>query len=129
MAASRFGKIAPSAIVSSRRAAVTDGRSDSEVAMARTITRAGLPAPVEEHRFAPPRLWRFDFAWPDRKLALEVEGGTWSAEESRHTSGAGFEADCEKYNAAALAGWAVLRVTSKMIDDGRALEVLERALR
>jgi hypothetical protein len=70
--------------------------------------------------------YRFDFAWPDLKIALEVEGGTWQT--SRHTTGSGFEKDCEKYNEAACAGWTVLRVTGSMVHDGRALEYVRRAL-
>jgi hypothetical protein len=35
----------------------------------------------------------------------------------RHTSGGGFIKDCEKYNAAALLGWRVLRYTTSNIDD------------
>lgn len=90
------------------------------------IHGAGLPEPERELRFAPPRRWRFDLAWPDRRLACEAEGGVYSG--GRHTRGSGFEADCEKYNAATLAGWRVIRVTGKMIDDGRALALVERAL-
>jgi hypothetical protein len=94
---------------------------------AAVIVAAGLPAPIREHRFAPPRRWRFDYAWPAHRLALEVEGGTWSG--GRHVRGRGYEADCEKYNAAALLGWTVLRVTPGMLRDGRALALLERGLR
>lgn len=100
--------------------------SDAERAMSTMLSWAGLQTPVTEFTFAPPRKWRFDFAWPERLLALEVEGGTWVS--GRHTRGAGFEADLEKYNEAALAGWKVLRVTPDMIDDGRALAVVVRAL-
>jgi very-short-patch-repair endonuclease len=96
-------------------------------AFAAVIRAVGLPDPIEEHRFAPPRRWRFDFAWPDRLLALEIEGGTWSG--GRHVRGKGYEADCIKYSEAALLGWRVLRVTSEMVSDGRALALLERALR
>jgi very-short-patch-repair endonuclease len=91
------------------------------------IRAAGLPAPIREHRFAPPRRWRFDYAWPAHRLALEVEGGTWAG--GRHVRGRGYEADCEKYSEAALRGWRVLRVTTNMLNDGRALAMLERALR
>jgi hypothetical protein len=94
-------------------------------AFAAIIVSAGLPAPVLEFRFAPPRRWRFDFAWPARKLALEVEGGVWV--QGRHTRGRGFEADCTKYNSAGLLGWIVLRVTPAMLKDGRALALLEEA--
>lgn len=87
--------------------------------------RCGLGEPEREYRFAPPRRWRFDYAWPGLRLALEVEGGTWS--RGRHTRGRGYANDCEKYNAAALAGWRVLRVTTDMVRDGRAFLLLDRA--
>jgi hypothetical protein len=99
----------------------------SSTTFAAVITAAGLPAPVLEHRFAPPRRWRFDLAWPDRMIALEVEGGVWTG--GRHVRGKGFERDAEKYNAAQLRGWVVLRCTSAMIKDGRGLALLEQALR
>lgn len=85
-----------------------------------------LPAPVAQHRFAPPRRWTFDLAWPDRKLAAEVEGGIWV--RGRHTRGKGYEKDCEKYNEAALTGWRVLRFTTGQVKDGAAVTTLERAL-
>ncbi len=69
-----------------------------------------LPAPVRELAFAPPRRWRFDFAWPELSLAVELEGGIWSG--GRHARGRGIADDAEKYNAAALRGWTVLRYTS-----------------
>jgi very-short-patch-repair endonuclease len=94
--------------------------------LAAVLRAAGLPVPLREHRFAPPRRWRFDYAWPAHRLALEIEGGTWTG--GRHVRGSGYEADCEKYSEAALRGWRVLRVTTAMLRDGRALAMLERAL-
>ncbi len=95
--------------------------------MALHLRCAHVPDPVVEFRFHQSRRWRFDFAWPDRRLALEVEGGTASG-RSRHSMGAGFEADCEKYNAATVMGWRVLRVTGQMVKDGRALRLIELAM-
>lgn len=66
-----------------------------------------LPAPVTEMQFHPERKWRFDFAWIEQRLALEVEGGAWSG--GRHTRGSGFTSDIEKYNEATRLGWRVLR--------------------
>lgn len=86
-----------------------------------------LPEPEREVRFHATRRWRFDLAWPSLHLAAEVEGGIWKG--GRHTRGKGYEGDCEKYNSAALAGWRVLRFTTGMVKDGRAINVLERALR
>lgn len=91
------------------------------------IRAVGLPAPEREFCFAPPRRWQFDLSWPSRKLAAEVEGGTWI--QGRHSRGSGMRKDAEKYNAAALAGWRVLRFTSDMIRDGSAILTLERAIK
>jgi very-short-patch-repair endonuclease len=68
------------------------------------------PMPRRQYCFHPARRWRFDFAWPDAMVAVEVEGGVWTG--GRHTRGAGFQADCRKYNAAVLLGWRVLRYTA-----------------
>jgi hypothetical protein len=47
----------------------------------------------------------------------------------RHTNPIGFIKDIEKYNAAALAGWTVLRCTPQMIDSGEIIPLLEAALK
>lgn len=94
--------------------------------MAWQLRAASIPAPEREHRFTPPRRYRFDFAWPTARVALEVEGGTYA--NGRHSRGPGFERDCEKYNAAALEGWCVIRATTRMVEDGRALAAVELAL-
>jgi hypothetical protein len=73
-----------------------------------------------------PRKWRFDFAWPSHKIAVEIEGGTWG--KSRHTTGAGFMADCEKYNAATVHGWLVLRFVVNHVDDGSAARIVTELL-
>lgn len=66
---------------------------------------------VPEYKFHPTRRWRFDFAKPDEKIAVECEGGVWTG--GRHTRGSGFVKDTEKYNQAAILGWRVLRYCSK----------------
>lgn len=72
---------------------------------------------VREYRFHPTRKWRFDYAVPASRVALEVEGGVWRG--GRHTSPKGFLADIEKYNAAALLGWTVVRTTpDSLMTDG-----------
>lgn len=100
--------------------------SEAQASLVWQLRAVQAAAPVQEHRFHESRRWRFDLAWPDLRLACEVDGGSWIG--GRHTSGAGFEADCEKLSNAAAAGWRVLRVTPRMIDDGRALVLILAAL-
>ncbi len=100
--------------------------SELENNLAIQIRGLKLPPPEREFRFAPPRKWRFDFAWPDRMIALEVEGGTWVA--GAHSRGKHFEADCRKYAEAAILGWRVIRVTTDMVKGGSAVDLLIRAL-
>ena len=92
--------------------------------------RAGLAVPTREFPFAkhytPQRKWRFDYAWIDAKVALEVEGGAWS--RGRHTRGSGFLEDMVKYNAATLGGWRVLRTTPDKLTDIETLKQLGQAL-
>ena len=109
-----------------RRALLGDEMSALEEMFALHVRADGLPAPEREYRFHPERRWRFDFAWPDRKLAVEIEGGQWVL--GRHQRPDGFEKDCEKYNAAALAGWRVLRFTGRQVKSLEALRVVGEAL-
>lgn len=64
-----------------------------------------------EYKFHPDRKWRFDWAIPSLKIAIEYEG-LFSA-KSRHTTISGFNNDTEKYNACQAAGWRLLRYTAK----------------
>lgn len=82
-----------------------------------------LPIPILEYRFARPRLWRFDFAWPLHMIAAECEGAVWT--NGRHTRGSGFIKDIEKYNAATIMGWRVLRFDPARIQSGAAIDDLK----
>jgi hypothetical protein len=102
-------------------------RGAVKLALADQIRMAGLPEPEPEYRFAPPRRWRFDWAWPaPYMVAAEREGGTWKG--GRHTRGSGFRKDVDKYNAAAILGWLLIRFTADMEPDGKALDAITRAL-
>lgn len=68
---------------------------------------AGLPEPVPEYQFHSARRWRFDFAWPMQRIAIEIDGGIWS--QGRHTRGSGYLRDLAKFNAAMMLGWKVLK--------------------
>jgi very-short-patch-repair endonuclease len=101
-------------------------RERLEATLILQIRAAGLPLPVQQHRFHPARRWAFDFAWVDHQLACEVQGGTFSG--GAHVRGAGYQRDCEKAQAALLLGWRIIPVTSEDVTTGRALAVLEAAL-
>lgn len=88
--------------------------TDAEAAFLTRWRQLGGPELARELRFHPKRRWRFDFAFENANVAIEVDGGAYS--QGRHTRGAGYEADCEKLNTAALHGWTVFRVTPGMID-------------
>ncbi len=109
--------------------AQNDARAKEFLAMCK---RYGLPHPEREHRFDERRAWQFDFAWPAARIALEVEGGVWTG--GRHTRGAGFLADIEKYNRAVVLGWVVVRAvpanlcTLNVIDMLTALYHVRRAV-
>ena len=79
-----------------------------------------------EYVFHPTRKWRFDFAIPAYKLAIEVEGGIFS--RGRHNTGKGMLADMEKYASAQVLGWTVLRVGGPHIKSGEAIEWTKQLL-
>lgn len=115
------------------------------------ILESGLETPEREYRFHPTRKFRFDFAWPTSKIAVEVEGGLRTQRVKchkcgvlvmqrtkagrftpvfaggRHNSAAGFENDAEKYNLAGNLGWLIVRVTRKMIVGGDAMMYIQGA--
>ena len=82
--------------------------------------------PKRELVFDSRRRWRFDFAWPEEKLAVEIEGGNWM--QGRHTRPADFERDACKYNRAVELGWRVLRFTTHMVASGEAIDTVRRVL-
>jgi len=85
--------------------------------------RAEKLEPIREFQFHPQRKWRFDFAFPAEKLAVEIEGGLFVG--GGHSRGKGYESNLEKYNQAVLMGWRVLRYSTDMVMRGDAInEVL-----
>ncbi len=82
------------------------------------IKRAGLPEPVEEFQFCKDRQFRADFAWPDKMILLEYEGGILKKNgKGAHNRSMGYLKDCRKYNLATILGYKILRYTFLSIDD------------
>lgn len=102
--------------------------SDLERLLAFQLRALGITDFEREYHFAESigRKWRFDFAFVDRKLAMEVDGAIWSG--GRHVRGAGVERDAEKYSAAAALGWRVIRLTRSMVESGEGVRLVEQAL-
>lgn len=100
--------------------------SELESRLAIQILGARLPAPTEQHRFHPTGRWRFDLAWPEQMLAVEIQGGIYIG--GRHSRANGYNGDCEKHNEAVLLGWRLLLVTTDHVSSGQALAWIERAL-
>lgn len=96
----------------------------------------GLPDP--ERQFVMPRsdgeltkagklrVWRFDFAWPDRGLIVEIDGGVWT--RGAHGHPVDLVRNMAKRNDAALAGFAVLAFTPQQVKAGQAVQFTERML-
>jgi hypothetical protein len=120
--------------------------TDLEAACLFLLRTAGLPEPEPQYRFAAMavggpgqgvrqrlaaaglRDWRADFAYPERRILIECEGGTYT--HGGHVRGARYREDCTKYNAAQSLGFRVYRVTTDMVRDGAPLllSILRREL-
>jgi very-short-patch-repair endonuclease len=83
------------------------GKGKERVVPAEWWALNGLSVPLYEFRFHETRKWRFDFFFPDVRLAIEIEGGIW--QYGRHNRAKSYLKDLEKYNAAAEHGIRVLR--------------------
>ena len=92
------------------------------------IRASKVDQPTREYRFDEKRKWRFDFAWPDRRLAVEIDGVLWNS-MGRHQHPKGIDGDNEKLNQAVLQGWKVLRFSGRQVKSGYAISTLEEAMR
>lgn len=80
-----------------------------------------------EYRFHPTRKWRFDFAWPEKRLAVELDGVVWMG-RGRHQTPTGMRGDCDKGNEAIRHGWRVLHFMQLQVRSGEAILFLRDIL-
>jgi very-short-patch-repair endonuclease len=106
-----------------------------EETLAFQLRASGLDKGLErEYRFCKDRMWRADFAWPEHMLLVECEGGIFVRAQRNgqdygwHQSVERMLGDMEKYNAATLLGYRVLRYAARAVTDGVALREIEFAL-
>lgn len=107
--------------------------------LAHQLRKLGLN-PVEEYRFAAEEVgkgkglrdrleahglkdWRFDFAFPDARLAIEYEGLV-SSGRGGHQTRIGFNCDLEKYHAAMALDWTVYRCGWDLVMSGKAAKLI-----
>jgi len=100
--------------------------SHLEESLALQIKAAGLPVPVREYAAIPDRRFRFDFAWPDRALLLECQGGVFI--RGGHSTGVGITKDAEKASLAAVHGYRLILVTAAHVKGGMAVKWITEAL-
>jgi very-short-patch-repair endonuclease len=100
--------------------------SNLEDVLSWQIKVASLPPPEREYRFDAKRRWRLDFAWPDQRMAVEIDGGMWVG--GAHTRGRRIAQDHEKRNHLTLAGWRVLVFTGDQVKSGKAVNDIQSLL-
>lgn len=83
---------------------------------------------VRELQFDAVRKWRFDYALPDYKVAVEIDGGVWLDGGGRHNRASGWVKDQEKLNAAAAQGWRVLHFTPQQQYSRYVLDTIKAAM-
>lgn len=87
------------------------GESGLEMRFARAIVGGGLPEPVQQHPVSVgSRNYRIDLAYPDQKIAIEIDGWEY------HRNRSAFDDDRSRANDLVVAGWHVLRFTSSTSD-------------
>jgi very-short-patch-repair endonuclease len=82
----------------------------------------GLPL-TKEYKFSSARRWRADYCHTDTRTIIELEGGIYSG--GRHVRAEGYRSDVEKYNAAAMLGYTVLRLGTGQVDAAHVAEIAD----
>jgi len=92
------------------------------VVMAAWCETHGLPVPVAEYVFAPPRHYMADWCWLAERVILEIDG--WRD----HSSRKGWLRDQAKGNLAQVRGFVFLRTTVKQLYTAPTAYVIREAL-
>ena len=95
--------------------------SSIEYLMGHQIQEAGLPEPVRQLQYFEDRKFTGDFCWPDRRIALEVDGGA-------HKTEGRFSASFERAYMLMMANWTVLHVGKTEVRNYKALEWITHVL-
>lgn len=85
---------------------------------------SGGPKLEREVRVCPERRWRADFAWPERKIFFEIDGGEFVF--GRHSRRLG--ADAEKLNWAQIIGWRMFKFPTSLVKEEYVRRIAGRLL-
>jgi len=91
--------------------------SPIEAKFAYQLKESGFPVFTREFKIFEDRHFRFDFAWPNLKLLVDLNG-------NHHLDPTNYTRDCEKYALATIAGWRVLIFSSKMVRNDLAYSLI-----
>lgn len=128
-------------------------KSQAEEAFLAVWAEDGLPGAdlVPQYVFHPVRRWRFDFAVPSLKVAVEIQGmgrvmpsycnrcksvarcpkcgkPPMVSQAGGHQTPKGMRNDCEKNNEALMLGWRIITFSTAAYDPDRWVEVLNKTL-
>ena len=95
-----------------------------EVKLNKLMIDEGITGFVTQHKFATDRKYTFDFAFPDIRFAVELDGGIF-LRKGGHSTGKAIEDDRYKDQCAFLNDWIVFRVIPKMVEDGSAIRTIK----
>lgn len=106
-------------------------RQKWEQALWTQIVQLRLPRPLAECQgddthFLPGRDYHCDLLWPGRRLIVEADGLDWAGGWRGHNAPPQYEKDCERDAEAAIAGFTTLRFTPWLIENGYAVQAIER---
>lgn len=88
-----------------------------------------LPEPVRNHRFNRLRRFEIDFAWPQWKIGVEIQGGVWMNGRGAHSRPVNILRDMFKHNMLIDDGWRVWHYTPGQVRTGEAIQHLDQIIR
>jgi len=100
--------------------------SELELYFALQVEAIGLPEPEREYLVPGVPRFRYDFAWIEQKLLVEINGGTWG--HMGHSTGKGIARDYRKNRLPQALGWRCYSFTGDEVRSGEAVEVIRQAL-
>jgi very-short-patch-repair endonuclease len=71
--------------------------------------------------------YRADFAHPQARVAIEIQGGTWN--RGRHVQATGYARDARKFNLCQLSEWQVFLLVTETATDAAVLQEIAQHIR